>query len=100
MKNWSSLVDTVFRYMAAGGLAVFAAWRLLPLGDQIGLFRDVVDTPLHALREDTALRIILTLLLVCPAWWATDWLLKSRTKTALINVAALIVVQWFQSSQW
>ena len=100
MKNWSNLVETTFRYLAAGGLAVFAAWRLLPLGDQIGLFKGTVDTPFHALREDSILRILLTLGLVCPARWATDWLLKSRTKTALINVAALIVVLWFHSSQW
>ena len=91
-------VDTALRYLIAGGLALFSAWELLPLGDRIELFKGAVGTPLHALRDDTAFRIVFILLLVSVSWFVTDWLLKSRTKTILMNVAALIVVLWFTAS--
>jgi hypothetical protein len=94
--NYSRFVDTTLCYLIAWGLALFSACELLPLGDRIGLFKEVVGTPLHALRDDTAFRILLILLLVGASWFIIDWLLKSRTKTILMNIAALIVVLWFK----
>jgi hypothetical protein len=100
MKNSSRLPDAAIRYFIAVGLAVFSAWRLLSLADEIGLLKGTVGGPFHAIVEDTVWQIVFTLALVVPALWLTDWLLKSRTQTILINLAALMVVLWLAASSW
>lgn len=100
MENSLKLPGAAIRHLVAVVLALFAAWRLLPLADDIGLLKGTLGGPFHAIVEDTILRIVLTLVLVVPALLLTDWLLKSRTQTVLINLAALLVVLWLAASSW
>ena len=90
----------MIRYPIALGLAVFSAWRLLPLADEIGLLKGTVVGPLHAIVQDTIWQIVFTIALVFPALWLIDWLLKSRTQTILISLAALIAVFWLAEGDW
>lgn len=100
MENSSKLSGAAIRHFVAAGLALFAAWRLLPLADDIGLFKGTLGGPFHAIAEDTVWQIAFTLALVVPALWLTDWLLKSRTQTILVSLAALIAVLWLTASDW
>jgi hypothetical protein len=88
------------RYPNAVGLAFFAAWRTLGLAEDIGFLKSTIGGPFHAIAEDAAWQILFTLALVFPALYVTDWVLKSRTQTILISLAALIVVLWLAASDW
>ena len=100
MESPSKLPGAAIRHLLAVGLALFAAWRLLPLADDIGLLKGTLGGPFHAIVEYTVWQIVFTLALVVPALWLTDWLLKSRTQTILISLAALMVVLWLAASSW
>ena len=90
----------VIRYPIAGGLAYFAARCTLKLADPVSFLKSTIGGPFHAIAEDAVQQIILTLVLVIPALYVIDWLLKSRTQTILISLAALIVVLWLAASGW
>jgi hypothetical protein len=88
------------RYPIAGGLAFFAAWRTLGLAESVGFLKSTIGGPFHAIAEDAVWKIIFTLVVVAPALYVTDWLLKSRMQTILISLAALMVVLWLAASSW
>jgi hypothetical protein len=98
--NESPKLHPLIRYPIAVGLAFFAAWRMLGLAQHIGFLKSTIGGPFYAIAEDAALQILLTLALVFPALYATDWVLKSRTQAILISLAAVIVVLWFAASDW
>ena len=88
------------RYPIAGALAFFAAWCTLGLAESVGVLKSTIGGPFHAIGEEAAWQIISTLVLVAPALYLTDWLLRSRTQTILISLAALLVVLWLAASSW
>jgi hypothetical protein len=100
MSGSTQLNDTVVRYPIAAGLLFFAAWRTLSLADHIGLLKSTLGGPFHHIAEDSFLQIFFTVILVFPALYAADWLLKSRALTILISLSALIVALWLAASNW
>jgi hypothetical protein len=100
MNASTKLNETVIRYPIAAGLAFFAAWRMLSLASDIGLLKSTIGGPFRHIAEEMFLQILLTLIGVFPALYAADWLLKSRTQTIIISLAALVVVLWLVSGSW
>jgi len=93
--NRSPKLHPLIRFPVAGGLAYFAAWRLLLFfADDVGLLRSARGLPLLYLREYAIERILLSVVLVFPALYIADWLLQSRTQSILVSLIALLVALW------
>jgi hypothetical protein len=92
--NESLKLHPLVRYPVAVGLALLTARLFLVVADDIGLLRAIRELPLGATGEYIFERIVLCALLVFPALYITDWLLKSRSQSILITFIATIVAMW------
>jgi hypothetical protein len=91
----STRVHPLIRYPVAVGLACFAAWRLVAFAKDVGLLKGSVEGPIFPYIAEYAVeRILFTVLLVFPALYLADWLLKSPTRAITISLAALIFALW------
>jgi hypothetical protein len=90
----SAKLPALIRYPVAVALALLAARLLLMVADDVGLLRTIGELPLEATVEYIFERIALCALLVVPALYITDWLLKSRSQSILIGFVATIVAIW------
>lgn len=93
-------LPAVIRYPIAFGLAYFAASRMLDLAEHVEFLKSTVGTPLHAIAQNSVEQILFTIVLVFPALYIVDWLLKSRAQAILISLAAVIAALWFAAPDW
>jgi hypothetical protein len=90
----SAKLPSLIRYPVAVALALLATRLLLVVADDVGLLRAIGELPLEATGEYIFERIALCALLVFPALYITDWLLKSRSQSIFISFIATIVAMW------